>query len=148
MIATTMGAEIAFDTRLSIEDKGKLQREHQFSMCVVDCLGLCSTMRMGVNLEDQARAYTIVTGIEMDAAGLYLAAERIINLERLYNAGLGFDRKDDVLPRRLVREPMPSGPSEGHVVDLEPMLDDYYDAMGWDKNGLPTNTKLAELGLA
>ena len=89
----------------------------------------------------------IVIGL-LYAAGLYLAAERIINLERLYNAGLGFDRKDDVLPRRLVREPMPSGPSEGHVVDLEPMLDDYYDAMGWDKNGLPTNTKLAELGLA
>jgi aldehyde:ferredoxin oxidoreductase len=28
------------------------------------------------------------------------------------------------------------------------ILDEYYDLMGWDKNGIPTKTKLMELGLA
>lgn len=31
------------------------------------------------------------------------------------------------------------------VLDL--MLDEYYAERGWDKNGIPTKEKLAELGL-
>jgi aldehyde:ferredoxin oxidoreductase len=34
------------------------------------------------------------------------------------------------------------------VVELEPMLDEYYAARGWDvATGLPTQEKLAQLGL-
>jgi len=28
------------------------------------------------------------------------------------------------------------------------MLDDYYETRGWDKNGVPTPARLAELGIA
>jgi aldehyde:ferredoxin oxidoreductase len=148
MIATTMGPEIAGNTRLSIEGKGQLQREQQFSMCIVDSISLCATMRAAVSPADQARAYEVVTGIKMDVDLLNKAAERIINLERLYNNKMGLDRKDDTLPKRFTEEKMPSGESAGHTVDLEPMLDEYYSVMGWDNNGVPTEDKLKELGLA
>jgi aldehyde:ferredoxin oxidoreductase len=44
--------------------------------------------------------------------------------------------------------PEGSGPSTGSVLELEPMLDEYYRARGWDvETGLPTREKLEELGL-
>jgi len=43
---------------------------------------------------------------------------------------------------------MPDGPAKGQVVNLDLMLDEYYEARGWDKNtGFPTREKLEELDL-
>jgi len=33
------------------------------------------------------------------------------------------------------------------VVDLEPLLEEYYRLRGWDPEGVPTGQKLEELGL-
>jgi aldehyde:ferredoxin oxidoreductase len=69
-------------------------------------------------------------------------------LEKLYNLREGFTRKDDTLPPRLLSEAPADGPSQGWVVQLEPMLKEYYRGRGWDENGVPTPKKLQELGLA
>jgi aldehyde:ferredoxin oxidoreductase len=149
MNATTMGFEINSGTRLKIKNKGLLQRNHQFSMCICDSIGICSTMRAGIPHLDQAKAFTAVTGIEVDETKLNLIAERIINMERMYNVQLGFSRKDDTLPKRFTEEPMPkgNGDGEGETVDLDALLDDFYIQMGWDKNGIPTKEKLKDLAL-
>jgi aldehyde:ferredoxin oxidoreductase len=39
------------------------------------------------------------------------------------------------------------GSAGGQVVDLEPMLDEYYRIMGWAENGVPTPEQLKMLGL-
>ena len=63
-------------------------------------------------------------------------------------SGKGFSRKNDTLPERFLRESLSKGPSKGSVVDLEPMLDEYYEARGWDlQTGYPTAGKLRDLGL-
>jgi len=62
----------------------------------------------------------------------------------------GFSRKDDYLPKRVQEEPIKEGLSKGEVIsqkDLDFMLDEYYEARGWNKNGIPTPEKLQELGL-
>lgn len=149
MIAPTMGAEAAGDgsQRLDYRGKAALVREMQLLMAVVDSLALCSSMRFALGLKEQLELYRAVTGLALDEAAARLKAERIVNLERLFNLREGFDRKDDRLPPRMLKEPMPSGPSQGQVVELEPMLDEYYDLMGWDRQGRPTEEKLAQLGL-
>lgn len=147
MLATTFGTELAMKNRFEIEGKGLLERDQQFSMAIVDSIALCSTMRAGIPLENQARAYNAVTGIKVDTSNLIVAAERIINLERMYNVKLGFNRSNDTLPKRFIKEPMPRGKSEGQVVDLESLLNDYYSVMSWDTNGIPTKEKLKELNL-
>ncbi|MHA1332174.1 MAG: aldehyde ferredoxin oxidoreductase C-terminal domain-containing protein, partial [Candidatus Hodarchaeales archaeon] len=76
-----------------------------------------------------------------------LAGERIYNLQRLFNIREGITRKDDTLPKRLLEEPLPEGPAEGHVIDLEPLLDLYYEYRGWDHNGKPTLETLSRLNL-
>ncbi|MBU1207200.1 MAG: aldehyde ferredoxin oxidoreductase C-terminal domain-containing protein [Proteobacteria bacterium] len=55
---------------------------------------------------------------------------------------------DDTLPWRVLHEPLPDGASKGVVVNLEPMLDEYYAARGRDRQtGYPSSRKLQELGL-
>ena len=77
--------------------------------------------------------------------------ERIINLERLFNVREGVRRAQDVLPWRVMHEPIPDGPSAGmHCppAELSAMLDEYYALRGWDADGVPTPARLASLGLS
>ena len=76
------------------------------------------------------------------------AGERISHLRRAYNHRLGVTRKDETLPQRLLKEPMPTGPSKGGLPDLDYMLDDYYKFRGCDpETGYPKESKLKEIGL-
>jgi aldehyde:ferredoxin oxidoreductase len=83
----------------------------------------------------------------MDAVELLRVGERSFNLKRLLNVSCGLTRADDTLPYRFTHEPFESGASAGHLPDLPLMLDEYYEFRGWDKNGVPTKSKLSELGL-
>ena len=74
--------------------------------------------------------------------------ERVSTLARLFNVREGFTRAHDTLPDRNLKQPMEGGPAAGQVVELEPMLNDYYRIMGWDENGVPTPERLERLGLA
>jgi len=73
--------------------------------------------------------------------------ERIYNAERVFINREGFTAKDDTLPKRFLKDPMPEGPSEGHVVKLHETLPEFYKLRGWDEEGRPTKEKLKELGL-
>ena len=68
-------------------------------------------------------------------------------LEKKYNLAAGIGPDQDTLPPRLLKEPMPSGPSKGLVHPLDKMLPEYYSLRGWDKEGRTTKAKLAELGV-
>jgi len=57
-------------------------------------------------------------------------------------------RDDDNPPRWY--DPLPSGPKKGSAPDREEcmrMRSEYYKAMGWDENGIPTSEELKALGL-
>ncbi len=149
MIAPTMGLEVAGDParRLRTEGKAQMVRDTQFIMAVVDSLSLCSSMRFVLGPQSMLDLYAAVTGQTLSVEEANLIGERITNVERLFNLREGYDRAFDSLPKRLVHELMPSGPSAGNRVDLEPMLDEYYHLMGWDQHGRPTPATLERLGL-
>ena len=99
--------------------------------------------------ELQRRVSELGEEISRDYAGrsLLLVGERIWNLERLFNNAAGLTRNDDSLPPRMLKEPLGEGPSKGHVVPLEIMLDEYYRERGWDAEGRPTPERLKMLNL-
>lgn len=138
--------------RFAVEGKGELTKWNQDITALLETGILCSfvpSMNM-LPPETYGKLIASATGIKdfADPAYLWLVGERIFNLERMFNVREGFGRKDDVFPRRLTREPMPSGPSKGQVFEAGPLLDDYYRARGWDvTTGIPTRAKLDELGL-
>jgi aldehyde:ferredoxin oxidoreductase len=101
-------------------------------------------------MSDFAEMLPLATGEESfgDVARLTEIGERQVTLKRLFNTREGISRKDDRLPRRFTHDPMPEGPGKGQVVDLEPMLDDYYRLRGWDREtGLPTRDTITRLSL-
>jgi len=53
------------------------------------------------------------TGVEefADPNYMWVVGERIVNLERMFNAREGFTREDDRMPERIVKEPLPYGRS-------------------------------------
>ena len=51
-------------------------------------------------------------------------------------------------PRRLLTHARPTGSAAGVLPDLEPMLEEYYQLRGWTAEGVPTEGKLHDLGLA
>jgi aldehyde:ferredoxin oxidoreductase len=113
-------------------------------------LGVClfASITLAIKASTWAKLLSKAWGVEVSKQDLLRAAERVINLERMINARLGFDRKDDTLPKRFLTEPAPDGRGAGQVVDLETALNSYYQAMGWDlQTGLPTPEKLQSLGL-
>jgi aldehyde:ferredoxin oxidoreductase len=133
---------------LAIEGKPHLFRDHQADTAVWDSASLCLFPGYGMSLKELWQLVTAATGFDYPTVtDLELLGERISTLARLFNVREGFARAQDTLPDRNLKQPMPSGPAAGQVVELEPMLDEYYRIMGWDSNGVPTPARLEELGL-
>ena len=114
----------------------------------IDSSGLCLFTSFALGAEEYAAFLSHGTGVEISPEELLKKGERVWNLERLFNLREGLNpEKEDTLPRRLLTEPIPSGPSEGKISRLNEMLPEYYKLRGWDEKGIPTGEKLSELGL-
>jgi aldehyde:ferredoxin oxidoreductase len=138
--------------RFAVESKGDLTKWNQDSTAFLETGILCSFMpSMGmVSDEVYGKLISSATGIKdfADPAYLWKVGEKIFNLERMFNVREGFGSKDDVMPKRLTDESMPSGPSAGQVFEADSLRKDYYEKRGWNvKTGIPTKKKLNELGL-
>jgi len=122
---------------------------------IMDSIILCQLMEGIVGLldvtETHQKCINVVTGMNLSLADVKRAGERIWMLERAFNVREGIRREDDWLPRRFVEEPIPEGVSKGMVIkpdDLNRLLDEYYEARGWDKTtGIPSKETLLKLDL-
>jgi aldehyde:ferredoxin oxidoreductase len=89
------------------------------------------------------------TGWETSLRELLIAADRSINMARVYNIREGFSEKDDMIPERFF-EPLQTGPRSGASIPKNEFIEAvkiYYSMAGWDKNGKPEKSKLEELYL-
>lgn len=53
-------------------------------------------------------------------------------------------RAADMLPARNLGQPMVAGRADGQIVELAPILDEYYAIMGWGERGVPTPQRVRE----
>ncbi|GAW32075.1 aldehyde ferredoxin oxidoreductase family protein, partial [Carboxydocella sp. JDF658] len=133
--------------RFSLEGKAEWVKVFQDLTAVIDSLGLCLFTSFALGAQDYADLYNAATGENLTAEQLLACGERIWNNERLFNLQEGYTAQDDTLPRRLLEEPIPDGPSKGSVHRLAELLPVYYQVRGWDENGVPTAARRQELGL-
>jgi aldehyde:ferredoxin oxidoreductase len=97
-----------------------------------------------------APVYESLTGIGVDGPTLMKIGEKISNLNRLVNVQNGRSRKQDTLPQRFFQEKQLAGIFKDKFLNEEifsQWLDVYYQNRGWDNRGIPTDSKLSELGL-
>ncbi|MCK5642969.1 MAG: hypothetical protein KAJ19_19330, partial [Gammaproteobacteria bacterium] len=121
------------------------------ALTALDAIGCCKFMGMGLTAKDMVDLVAFATGWDFTIEEYIACGERNYNLARAFCIREGIDRQMDILPERLMQDPIPSGPAENMLIErdiLEEMKDAYYQFRGWDiSNGLPKPEKLVELGL-
>lgn len=141
-----LGVPVKLDPLVTTDKAGWL-KTFQDLTAVVDSVGICLFTTFGIGLPEISDMLRDATGMNCSDEDVLKAGERIWNLEKLFNLKAGFSKKDDTLPDRLLKEPLPNGPAKGKVAELETMLSEYYEVRGWDETGVPTGEKLEELAL-
>lgn len=139
--------------RLSPKGKGLVVNYFEDWCAIVDALEICKNTFVAMEIlpfEAAADLLNAALGWEISAQDLQNIGTRINNAERVYNTMCGLKKEDDTLPKRFIEEPMPEecGPTAGSVFELEPMLEEYYSARGWDpETGVPRLATLKKLNL-
>jgi aldehyde:ferredoxin oxidoreductase len=138
-----------------IRGKAKVVVHLQHIRPFFDTISSCRLFwgEVDVTAEEHIDAIKLMTGWDdftLDEA--LKLSDRIWNLNRAHyierNGGPG--RKYDYPNARFYEEAVPSGPGKGArltLADLDVMLDEYYEARGWGKDGNPSREVLDDLGL-
>lgn len=133
--------------RFTIEGKASWVKIFQDLTAFIDSAGLCLFTSFALGVEDYKSLINAVLGTNWTGEDILLAGERIWNLEKLFNLEAGIDPSQDTLPKRLLEDPISSGPSEGNLSRLSEMLPEYYKIRGWGVDGIPTSERKTLLGL-
>ncbi|MEW5774549.1 MAG: aldehyde ferredoxin oxidoreductase family protein [Thermodesulfobacteriota bacterium] len=138
--------------RFTFSGKARIVKIAEDGNAVVDSLTACKFVFFAASLEEYAKAYAAVTGVESSAQDLLRLGERICYRERMMNAAWGFTAEHDDLPPRFFAEP---GDSAGELpvppLDRAEFLKAraaYYRIRGLDPEGRPTAETAARLELA
>ncbi len=135
------------------DDKGDFVKYNHDNVAAFELANCCHFPAMHlefIDLELMGKMLVAALGVPLFESEDYLwhVGEKVYNLERCFNIREGFTRKDDTLPKRMYTEPLKGGIRDGEVIRKpDTIIDEYYDARGWDRNGIPTRETLARLGL-
>lgn len=128
------------------EGKGEMVYNLAIYNAVKFSMILCDFWPLG--MDRMSELMKMVTGKEFTEDDLNAVALRTMHLARAFNQREGFTRKDDTMPKRLVKEALKSGPAAGQKIPqeaFEKMLDDYYAVLGWSKDGIVPDEIIATL---
>jgi aldehyde:ferredoxin oxidoreductase len=151
--AWPIGAELlSSENRMdpfSKEFKAEFVKTQQDLFTVLNAAGMCLFAMPALGMRQITQFLGAATGRDglSSAEAIMVAGERVNNLVRLFNLREGLTADQDTLPRRFLTQPLAEGPCRGRVVDLAPLLREYYTVRGWDARGVPTDRKLRELNL-
>jgi aldehyde:ferredoxin oxidoreductase len=137
--------------RYALEGKGALVKSAQDSRAYVDSIGMCTVVRgaFGFSENPTGEVLEAVTGYAF-TPHLMEIAQRIYSMERVILNREGIRRKDDLMPERITKEALPSGPTKGRIITdamYDVMLDEYYALRGWDSDGVVTEATKEKWGL-
>ena len=142
----------AIDRFKADSSRGRLVSESEDFAAVLDSLIACKFLRKCFNdfYSEAAEILSKITGWDVSDTELMRTGARIHTIKKQFNIREGWQAEDDWLPGRLLSETLPTGVGAGVGLspdELRQMIRSYYEARGWDENGLVPEKKLAELGL-
>ena len=132
----------------TIEGKAQMVITGQHYNAIKFSLILCDFWAL--SLDTMSQIMSCVLNRDVPVSELEVAGERIWNMLRLFNVREGFKITDDSLPERIFKDALKSGTPAGRVLPREQfdtMLQEYYQLRGWDREGIPTPEKLAQLNV-
>jgi aldehyde:ferredoxin oxidoreductase len=135
-------------------EHGQALVELEDKAAIFDSLGFCKFIRgvFGDFYEESAQFFRLVTGLEMTPDMMAASGPRICTLKKAFNIREGWTTGDDWLPKRVLRDAIPSGPDQGPLKMQEPelraMIGGYYAARGWTADGHIPKSQLIAMGMA
>jgi len=127
------GTEKAAD-RLAEEGKAALVVHSEKIALLTDCLTMCKNVGLCMDVLDfESGAELLRTGTGVSYTGAYLEKKlgEAVDRDRELNRRFGVTPEQDTLPERFRTEPLPEGPTAGSTVDIDRMVDEYYELHGW-----------------
>ncbi len=136
------GTALAVDIHAT-QAKGWLIKKAVVTNILVDCLGLCKvpvlSLLKSFNLEPEIAMVNALAETAFTRDGLTGAGEKIAAMERLFNLRHSILPLSDQLPDRFFSgKEVPDGLTKKALTG---MLAEFYQAMGWDTNGIPPEPK-------
>ncbi|MBD3184002.1 aldehyde ferredoxin oxidoreductase [Candidatus Poribacteria bacterium] len=136
----TVGAEFKDYDPISTQGKAELVKDIQDLRAVLDSLIVCIFAGRAITKEWVVRLVNATTDHEWTEDDIAEFGARIYNLERALITREGITSKDDMLPNRILEDALTGGRSKGVKIGKDnflKMLNEYYKARGWDKDGIP-----------
>lgn len=136
----TVAAEFKDYNPTSTEGKAGLVKSIQDLRSVLDSLIVCVFAGRAITKEWVVKLVNATTGFEWKEADIDKWGARIYSLERSLLTREGITAKDDILPHRILEDPLKAGRSAGVSItkeNLVKMLREYYELRDWSKDGIP-----------
>ncbi|MDM8556612.1 aldehyde ferredoxin oxidoreductase C-terminal domain-containing protein [Desulfococcaceae bacterium HSG7] len=122
----------------SVKAKGHLIKKAVTANIIADCLGLCKVPLLSFlksfNLENEVKLINGLTGLGVSNTDLFEVGKKIAAIEKLFNIRHANEDIEDKLPEMFINKDSSQGLTRQN---FETMLQEYYNAMGWDENGVP-----------
>jgi aldehyde:ferredoxin oxidoreductase len=121
--------------RLSEDGKGALVNYAEHMGLLSDSMTICKNISCCMDVVDfdlAAEAYSGLLGRDITSLELWEACSHVSQVERDFNLREGLRVEEDTLPERFVGKPIPDGPAEGTVIDIQRLVEDYYQVKGWE----------------
>ncbi len=148
---------IGITERIEMEYVGKKKVRNFVALntlwSATDALGLClfaSAPTRVYSLNRMAKLLHDVTGFETSSYEIMRLGELRNQIFRIYNVREGLRAADDRLPDRMYEQEIDFGAKKGCRIDrqaFEEVIKCYYGMMGWDEDGVPTESTLYAYGL-
>lgn len=117
---------------------------------VLDGAGVCFfSVIMNVSRFPIFEYLNAATGWDQTPEAYMEIGRRIQTLKQMFNIRQGIDPWALKLhPRGCGNPPLEEGPNQGRTFDIDQMMKDYWQALGWDpETGVPSQTTIQDLGL-
>jgi len=140
------GYGINFNFEHNYEGTGEPDKAGMIGREICNAAGLCmfGQIIMGAL---QAELVNTVTGFNYTPEEYAKLGIRSFAMRQAFNLREGMTRKDYTLSERLYKSNPPhDGPLAGVHVDHEKLADNFFDAIGWGRDGAPAKETLADIG--
>lgn len=134
--------------RFSFSGKARIIKIAEDLNAVIDSIGACKFAFFGASLEEYAKGFAAVTGLDYDTQDLLQIGDKIYCLERYINTLRGFRAEDDMLPDRFYTE----AGTHGAGIEIPPLDKDafietlkrYYAIRGCAPDGTFSSERIRE----
>jgi aldehyde:ferredoxin oxidoreductase len=116
---------------------------------LVNAAGICALYTNNIEPPPLDQLIAAVTGWDFGWAEGVKTGRRILTLRQAFNAREGLTPDQFSLPKRILEEPLTTGPRANKKIDFDALKKAFFAAVGWDiRSGKPNQETLIDLGLS